>query len=62
MVRRVVAMLVAVSLIAACGGTSGYWYCWDKGDPAPHHLGKRVAGDHKCSQAELDKAGVKDRR
>ena len=54
-------LLVAMALIlGSCG--SSYWYCWDKGDPAPHHLGKRVSGDHPCSQAELDKAGIKDRR
>lgn len=34
-----------------------YWYCWDQGDPSPHHLGHHVAGDHYCSSGELREAG-----
>jgi len=60
-VRFASVLLLVASLLAGCGG-SGYWYCWDKGDPKPHHLGKKVSGDHPCSQAELDAAGVKDRK
>ena len=33
----------------------GYWYCWDKGDPKPHHLGYKVSGDHLCTNRELGK-------
>lgn len=33
-----------------------YWYCWDVGDPHPHHLGARVSGDHLCTDAELQQA------
>ncbi|MFE9098929.1 hypothetical protein [Streptomyces sp. NPDC007264] len=38
--------------------TQAYWYCWDAGDPAPHHLGHLVAGDHLCTWGELRSAGV----
>jgi hypothetical protein len=34
----------------------GYWYCWDAGDPRPHHLGARVSGDHLCTDVELHQA------
>jgi hypothetical protein len=34
----------------------GYWYCWDVGDPHPHHLGVRVTGDHLCTDVELQQA------
>lgn len=30
-----------------------YWYCWNRGDPRPHHLGAFVQGDHICSEEEL---------
>lgn len=33
-----------------------YWYCWDRGEPRPHHLGHRSVGDHVCSEEELDGA------
>lgn len=33
-----------------------YWYCWDAGDPRPHHLGAPVPGDHVCSEVELQQA------
>jgi hypothetical protein len=35
------------------GVTQGYWYCWDSGDPKPHHLGHPVSGDHLCTDREL---------
>lgn len=50
-------------IINATSGTNGnsssshsqtYWYCWDSGDPKPHHLGHRVSGDHYCSDEELE--------
>jgi hypothetical protein len=34
----------------------GYWYCWDVGDPRPHHIGAPVSGDHMCSDVELQQA------
>lgn len=37
---------------------SDYWYCWDTGDPDPHHEGHPVEGDHLCSKAELREAGM----
>jgi hypothetical protein len=46
------ALVVAAAIVGSCGGQS-YWYCWDTGDPQPHHLGHHVSGDHYCSQAEL---------
>ncbi|MEH0585619.1 hypothetical protein QA942_16545 [Streptomyces sp. B21-106] len=35
-----------------------YWYCWDSGPNKPHHLGRRVAGDHLCTWGELRQAGM----
>lgn len=35
----------------------GDWYCWDKGEPRPHHLGHYVVGDHLCTWGELRAAG-----
>jgi len=35
-----------------------FWYCWDEGDSRPHRIGRHVAGDHKCTWAELREAGV----
>ena len=43
-------------LVAGCHSQS-YWYCWDIGDPAPHHLGHPVSGDHLCSDSELGGTG-----
>ncbi|HEY5267943.1 MAG TPA: CAP domain-containing protein [Candidatus Saccharimonadales bacterium] len=37
--------------------TQTYWYCWDTGNPSPHHLGYRVSGDHYCTNQELHDAG-----
>lgn len=37
--------------------TQSYWYCWDTGDPSPHHLGHYVDNDHYCSVGELRAAG-----
>ena len=31
----------------------GYWYCWNSGNPAPHHVGHPVYGDHLCTYQEL---------
>ncbi len=33
--------------------TQYYWYCWDTGNPSPHHLGHHVYGDHLCTNQEL---------
>jgi hypothetical protein len=33
-----------------------YWYCWNTGEPRPHHLGHRSVGDHVCSEEELSGA------
>jgi hypothetical protein len=44
-------LIVLLSTAHALAQT--YWYCWDTGDPSPHHLGYPVAGDHYCSNAEL---------
>ena len=33
--------------------TQYYWYCWDNGDPQPHHFGHYVYGDHLCTNGEL---------
>jgi hypothetical protein len=35
-----------------------YYYCWDTGDPSPHHLGYPVSGDHYCTDGELHNAGI----
>jgi hypothetical protein len=40
--------------------TQDYWYCWDEGDPMPHHLGYHVSGDHLCDDSELSDAGCTD--
>ncbi len=34
-------------------GSSSYWYCWDNGVPAPHHLGHPVKDDHLCTQEDV---------
>ena len=66
----VVGGLLAVGAlgISACGGTDAgdtdtntYWYCWDTGAKAPHHLGHYVSGDHVCSDDELQGTGFKAR-
>jgi hypothetical protein len=48
-------LLIVAGLVVLAAGcaSNGYWYCWDTGDPAPHHLGHPVAGDHLCSSAGL---------
>ncbi|MFD9651759.1 hypothetical protein [Streptomyces mirabilis] len=38
--------------------TEGYWYCWDTGDLAPHHLDHWVPNDHLCTWGELRHSGV----
>lgn len=38
--------------------TPHYWYCWDAGAPEPHHLGHASSGDHACTDAELEDAGL----
>jgi hypothetical protein len=35
--------------------SQSYLYCWDTGDPSPHHLGHHVSGDHYCTDKELAK-------
>jgi hypothetical protein len=58
-VRRVAAGLIVVAtLIGGCRGGQTYWYCWDAGNPDPHHLGHPVSGDHYCSEQELRDAGM----
>lgn len=37
--------------------TQYYWFCWDTGNPSPHHLGHHVYGDHYCTNQELHDAG-----
>jgi hypothetical protein len=44
--------------LAGCGNSNSYWYCWNTGDPSPHHLGHPVSGDHLCSDSELKAAGI----
>lgn len=72
--RRVRLLIVGLALcagllsVAGCdlseatggsgGGDNTYWYCWDSGNPDPHHLGHPVSGDHLCSQGELSQAGM----
>ncbi|POX58698.1 hypothetical protein C3492_36390 [Streptomyces sp. Ru62] len=36
----------------------GYWYCWNSGDPAPHHLDHWVPNDHLCTWGELRSSGA----
>ncbi|MET9899809.1 hypothetical protein [Streptomyces sp. NPDC006446] len=36
----------------------GYWYCWNSGDPQPHHLDHWVPNDHLCTWGELRNAEV----
>lgn len=33
--------------------TQSWYYCWDYGDPQPHHYGYPVSGDHLCTNREL---------
>lgn len=53
--HRLLFVSLLVGIMSGCGQT--YWYCWDTGDPDPHHLGYRVLDDHYCSQDELTEAG-----
>ncbi|MFD9792120.1 hypothetical protein ACFWXK_14340 [Streptomyces sp. NPDC059070] len=36
----------------------GYWYCWNSGAAAPHHLDHWVTNDHLCTWGELRFSGV----
>lgn len=36
-----------------CYVNQNYWYCWNTGNPLPHHLGHPVYGDHLCTTCEL---------
>lgn len=46
----------AIPTIYNCNTVHQYYlYCWDNGDPSPHHLGYRVYGDHFCTDRELGK-------
>jgi hypothetical protein len=62
----VIALIVVVLIFGWCTGyaemvydqhfgaeqeTGGY--CWDHGDPHPHHLGHRVPNDHVCKRDDL---------
>lgn len=38
--------------------SQSYYYCWNTGAPAPHHLGHPVSGDHLCNDSELHNAGI----
>jgi hypothetical protein len=40
--------------------TPHYWFCWDTGAAQPHHLGHASTGDHPCTDAELEAAGLLD--
>lgn len=55
--RKLIALaigLAAIEIVAGCSAsTNTYWYCWDTGDPSPHHIGHPVSGDHLCSDSEL---------
>ena len=53
MLVLVVTFSVAAILSACSESTNTYWYCWDTGNPSPHHLGHPVSGDHLCSDSEL---------
>lgn len=54
-------VLVVAGLTAGCSSfvdrthapSQTYWYCWDYGDPDPHHIGHPVEGDHLCTPDEL---------
>jgi len=50
-------------LLSGCSALTenSYWYCWDEGAKAPHHLGHYVAGDHVCSDDELAGTGFSPR-
>jgi hypothetical protein len=37
------------------GNADEYWYCWNSGDPEPHHLGHYDPHDHVCSDEEVIK-------
>jgi hypothetical protein len=54
-------LCVAAFPFAGCATENTYWYCWDHGAKAPHHLGHHVAGDHVCANGELKGAGVSPR-
>jgi hypothetical protein len=58
--RLILGLLAGCAALIAAGcsyGENSYWYCWDKGAKAPHHLGHYVEGDHVCSNAELKGTG-----
>ena len=61
--RRLAAILVALAVMVSFSGcrsySQTYWYCWDSGTPQPHHLGHPVSGDHYCTDAELEDAGLR---
>lgn len=63
-----VALVLGLAWLAGLGGESphptpavshlsnrgyGYWFCWNRGEPEPHHLGHRSQLDHLCSEDEL---------
>jgi hypothetical protein len=52
--KRLLTVVLLALTLAACHGGQTYWYCWDSGAPAPHHLGHPVAGDHYCTAEELN--------
>jgi hypothetical protein len=63
---KFIAMIGAVcataTAVTGCSySENSYWYCWDQGDKAPHHLGHYVAGDHVCEDAELKGTGFSPR-
>jgi hypothetical protein len=62
--RLAVGMLIAATAalpLAGCATENTYWYCWEQGAKEPHHLGHYVAGDHVCSNDELNGTGVSPR-
>jgi hypothetical protein len=63
--RLVLVLLASCTLALIAAGCSysenSYWYCWDSGAKAPHHLGHYVEGDHVCSDGELKGTGFSPR-
>jgi hypothetical protein len=66
MLLAIASVCVTATAVAGCASATSsnansYWYCWDQGDKAPHHLGHYVDGDHVCSDDELKGTGFNPR-
>jgi hypothetical protein len=63
--KKISVALAATGALALTGcsalSSNTYWYCWDDGAKAPHHLGHYVEGDHVCSDGELKGTGFAPR-